>query len=230
MNAAVIGLGIAVVILLYVLYQMYADSSALVEKVDLKENTPVIPFSTLPSPNSVRYSYGVWVFVNSWSSLYEKNIFSRYGADNKPDIRLYLGKDSPHLKFDIRTEGGAIETISITDNFPLQKWVYVIVSIDNQIADMYVDGKLVISKKLNKSQVVSQADIKLGGTGTTSSATAEPLDIFLSKFSRWTNPMDPQTAWSKYTSGNGVSSSLPNYGMKLTIMKDNVDSKQFRFF
>jgi hypothetical protein len=230
MNITVIVLGIMVVVLSYFLYKMYTGKSSLVEKVDLKTESPVIPASTLPEPASLRYSYGVWIFVNSWSSLYEKNIFSRYGANNQPDIRLYLAKDSPHLKFDIRTEGGSKDTILITDNFPLQKWVYVITSIDNRIADMYIDGKLVISKKLSDMPAISQADIKLGGTVSMSSTIAEPLDIFLSKFSRWTNPMDPGTAWSKYSSGNGVSSAFPNYGMKLTILKDNVDSKQIRFF
>ena len=230
MNVAVIVLGIIVFILLYVLYKMYSDKSSLVEKVDLKENTPTIAYSSLPNPRSMRYSYGVWIFVNSWSSLYEKNIFSRYNATNNPDIRLYLGKDSPHLKFDIRNEQDMIQTMTITDNFPVQKWVHVITSIDNRIADIYIDGKLVVSKRLKSTPAISEADIKLGGTISSSSTIAEPLDIFLSKFSRWTNPMDPQTAWNKYMSGNGVSSVLPNYGMKLTIMKDNIDSKQIRFF
>jgi hypothetical protein len=223
MNFAVIILAIIVVVLIYVLYQLYADKGSLAEKVDLKKDRPVFAYTTLPTPNATRYSYGVWIFVNSWSSMGEKNIYSRYGSDGKPDIRLYLDTNAPTLKFDIRKEGVNVpETITITDNFPIQKWVYVITSIDNQIADMYVDGKLVISKKFDKMPVVSTAEIKLGG--------AEPLDIFLSKFTRFTTPMDPQTALSKYSSGNGITSSMPNYGMKLTILKDNVDNKQIRFF
>jgi len=234
MNIAAIALGVIVFILLYVLYQMYYNKSSLVEKVDLKENSPIIEYSKIVEPGSTRYSYGVWIFVNSWSSLYEKNIFSRYGSNATiPDIRLYLGKDSPHLKFDIRTGNTNVQTITLTDNFPIQKWVYVITSVDNNIADMYIDGKLVISKKLNGTPITSESPIKLGGTVAapgSSATTPESLDIFLSKFERWTQPMDPQTAWAKYSSGNGIGSALPDYGMKLTIMKDNIDTKQIRFF
>lgn len=221
MNFAAIILGGLVIVLLYVLYVMYSETSALVEKVDLKENRPEIAYSTLPSPLTTRYAYGVWIFVNSWSSLKEKNIFSRT-TGGKPDIRLFLDKDAPRMKCDIRTEGDAIETITLTDNFPIQKWVFVVVSLDGQIADMYVDGKLVVSKKLAKMPVISESGIKLGGD--------EALDIILSKFSRWTKPMDPKTAWSKYMDGNGISSGLPDYGMKLTLLKDGADQKQLKLF
>lgn len=222
MNAVVAVLAVFLAIAVYVLYVMYTGTSPLVEKVDLKTSSPSIDYSTIPSPRTSRYSYGVWVFVNSWSNLEEKNIFSRSSAAGKYDVRLYLDKSSPRLKCDILTEGDVKETITLTDNFPVQKWVFVVVSVDNQIVDMYLDGKLVVSKKLANMPVISEANISLGNSS--------PLDILLSKFSRWTSPMDPKTAWSKYMDGNGVSSALPNYGMKLTVMKDGIDAKQIKFF
>lgn len=222
MNIAAIILAVIVIVLVYVLYQMYSERRTLVEKVDLKTEAPVISYSSLPSPRTSRYAYGVWVFVNSWSNLEEKTIFSRKGASEKNDIRLFLDKDAPRLKCSILTEGDIVETMTITENFPIQKWTFVIISVDSQIADMYIDGKLVGSKKLAKMPVMSESDIKLGGTN--------PLDIFLAKFTRWTSPMDPQTAWSKYMDGNGVTSMFPDYGMKLTVTKDGIDSKQFKFF
>jgi hypothetical protein len=225
MNVAVLVLAIILIVALYFLYKMYADKSSLVEKVDLKLSSPSIDYSTLPSPRTSRYSYGVWIFVNSWSSLEEKNIFSRPSKSGKYDVRLFLDKESPRLKCDILTEGDVKETITLTDNFPVQKWVFVIMSVDNQIVDMYLDGKLVVSKKLAKMPVISESNITLGNS--TASAS---MDIILSKFSRWTSPMDPTSAWSKYMDGNGISSALPSYGMKLTVMKDGVDSKQLKFF
>lgn len=225
MNLAATVLAIVLLVALYLLYQLYKDKSTIVEKVDLKTSSPSIDFASLPSPNTTRYSYGVWMFVNSWSNLEEKNIFSRSSMAGKYDIRLYLDKDSPRLKCDILTEGDVKETITLTDNFPVQKWVFVVVSIDNQIVDTYLDGKLVVSKKLVNMPVISKANIVLGN-----SAASSTMDIILSKFSRWTSPMDPKTAWSKYMDGNGISSALPNYGMKLTVLKDGVDAKQIRFF
>jgi hypothetical protein len=229
MNFAVVILGIIVFVLLYVLYLMYSERTSLAEKVDLKENKPEFPYTTLSNPRAVTYSYSMWIFVNSWSSLDTKNIFSRYPTvsssdptSSRPDIRLYLEKDSPKLKLEIKTTRRSLETIPITDNFPIQKWVHVIVSVDNQIVDAYIDGKLVMSRKLTSMPVVSEAAIKLGQTS--------PLDIFLSKFNRGTKRMDPNTALDMYNQGNGMSSGLPDYGMKLTILKDNIDNKNFRLF
>ena len=42
--------------------------------------------------------------------------------------------------------------------------------------------------------------------------------------------MDPQTAWNEYMSGNGQSVLLPNYGMKVSLLKDNVVNKQISLF
>lgn len=225
MNVPVIVLAILLALSVYFLYQLYTDKASLVEKVDLKKSSPSIDYSTLPNPRSSRYSYGVWMYVNTWSNLEEKNIFSRSPSADKYDIRLYLDKETPRLKCDILTEGDVKETITLTDNFPIQKWVFVVVSLDNQIADMYLDGKLVVSKKLGKMPVISESNIVLGN-----SAASASMDIILTKFSRWTYPMDPKSAWSKYMDGNGISSTLPDYGMKLTVMKDGVDTKQINFF
>jgi len=221
MNWAVIILGTLLVISAYLLFVLYPSKTTLVEKMDLKQSNPDITYSSLSNPNASRYSYSTWIFVNTWSNLEEKTIFSRpSAAAGANDIRLYLDKDSPILKCDIMTE--TKETIVLTDNFPIQKWVYVIVSVDNQIVDMYLDGKLVVSKKLAKMPVVPTGDIKFGGSGSP--------DIILSRFSRFTFPMDPQTAWSKYMDGNGITSNFPNYGMKLTVLKDGIDQKQIKFF
>ena len=35
----------------------------------------------------------------------------------------------------------------ITDNFPLQKWVCIGLSVDSQFVDGYIDGKLIRSQR-----------------------------------------------------------------------------------
>jgi hypothetical protein len=42
--------------------------------------------------------------------------------------------------------------------------------------------------------------------------------------------MDPQTAWNEYMGGNGQSTILPNYGMNVSLLKDNVVNKQISLF
>jgi hypothetical protein len=38
--------------------------------------------------------------------------------------------------------------IVVTNNFPIQKWVHIGIVIDNKIMDVYLDGKMVKSVKL----------------------------------------------------------------------------------
>ena len=40
-------------------------------------------------------------------------------------------------------------TIEVVNNFPLQKWVYILISYDNNICDIYLDGKMVKSVQLS---------------------------------------------------------------------------------
>jgi hypothetical protein len=44
-------------------------------------------------------------------------------------------------------------------------------------------------------------------------------------FTRWTTPVDPQTAWDWYMKGNGKSkftSLFSSYGINYSVLKDNI--------
>jgi len=144
MGITTIVLGVIVIILIYVLYTFYVKkSSVLVTTASLKgSNTPI---TALSAPQSTRYAYGIWVYINTWSPNVAKTIFSR--ANN---IDLYLDSDKATLKCKITQspEPNPPQIITITDNFPIQKWVCVVISADGQFIDCYLDGKLMNSNKL----------------------------------------------------------------------------------
>ena len=225
MNPVVILLGSLVFVLFYFLYINYFTQKVLADKIDLNTQSPAIAYDTLPNPGASRYSYGVWIYVNSWTNTTSKYIFSRTAVSatgtSSDDISLYLDANSPKLYFNIKMSDSSVTTIPITNNFPIQKWTHVIASVDNKIVDFYLDGKLVLSKQLTNQPIISSSPIQIG---------KQPNDIFLAKFYRWTYPMDPQTAWNEYMGGNGQSVILPNYGMKVSLLKDNVINKQISLF
>jgi hypothetical protein len=146
MNPVIIILGIVIAILIYVLYKYFSLSSTTIQtSASLK--TPVTQITDIQSPTSTRYAYGIWVYINSWDINANKTIFSRNN-----NLILYLDKSSPTLKLDMFMSNSTPttpvkETLTITDNFPIQKWCYIIVSVDNQFVDVYMDGKLVKSKR-----------------------------------------------------------------------------------
>lgn len=224
MNFVVILLGILVILLLYYLYTTYmVTSSKLSSYLDLKTSNTAIQYSTLASRDSKRYAYGVWIYVNSWNSTNEKTIISR--GTSTPDFKLVIGKTIPTLTCtigkDTSTETDDTAFI-ITDNFPLQKWTCVVVSIDSQIVDYYLDGKIVKSRKLPYVPKVSKSNIEIGDK-------TYP-DIFLASLNRWPIPMDPQTAWNNYLQGTGISNTSTGTNLKLSVLQDNITQKTFSLY
>ena len=231
MNWLAVILGIIIIILIYVLFKYFTvNSSTLVPTANLMSQPPSI--TNISSPTSARYAYGVWIYVNSWNTQAKKYIFNRLG-----NIGLYLDGNSPILRCDIAMQGSSIpNTILITDNFPIQKWTQVIVSIDTQYADCYLDGKLVVSRSLltGSTMPAIPPDSSTAMTlGTNPNSSWTPLDISIMSFNRWTGPVDPQTAWNSYMekSGTGsLTSAASSYGINLNILNNNVLQSSYKLY
>jgi hypothetical protein len=112
--------------------------------------------------------------------------------------------------------------INITNNFPLQKWVYLVISIDNTVADCYLDGKLIKSVKITQVAPDKTADVKFG----------LGVDAYIAQFQRWTNPLDPQSVWKAYAAGSGSSlaGTDSNYNVALSVLKDNVITSKLTLY
>jgi len=224
MDLTTIILGIIVIILIYLLYVFYVQkSSTLVQTADLKTTNP--PISTLANGSSTRYAYGIWVYVNTWSNG-QKIIFQRDG-----NIKLYLDKTTPTLFVDmtVGTDSGTtkISTIKVTDNFPVQKWVYVILSCDNTTIDCYLDGKLV------NSVLLPSFPNAPGNPSTNPMKLGQGFDAYVSGFQSWASPLGPQEAWDSYMTGNGTSSIsrfFSSYAVSISVAKDNVEQNKYRIF
>lgn len=228
MNIVTIILWIIIILLLYYVYTKFLTSSTSLtaSQVNLNNTNATLPFSNFKSGYSSQYSYGVWVYVNSWNTNNVKTIFSRNGAmsiggNTYTDFTLQLDNVTPNLYCYLGLQGSSTpQKILVTPNFPIQAWTYVVISVDNQIVDAYINGKFVLSSKMPKMPVVSTSDIAMGDAGLP--------DIFLMGLTRWDYPMDPQTVWTTYLKGNGQSSS--NFNMVVTTYQNNVEQSQFSLF
>jgi len=228
MNTTAIVLAILVIILIYVLYRFFSLSSTeLIGTASLTGINPDIKIAN--SPTSTRYSYGIWIYVNSWDTSIAKAV---YGRDD--NIRVYFDKVAPILKCDIHMNSGEEKTIEITDAFPLQKWTHIIVSVDNQYVDTYIDGKLVSSSRVYAETEDSAIDTpKVPNDNPMRLGAGTQYDAYVSKFKHWNVPVNPEIAWSSYMEGNGDSSIkniVSSYGVDLSILKDNVEQTKFRVF
>jgi hypothetical protein len=237
MSAPVIILGIIIIILVYILYYYFTNAAT---KLNSQANfNTSVPGITVTNPQATRYAYSIWIYVNSWTAGVNHTIFSRDG-----NMKLYLDQNAPILYLDMIMNNNKINTMSITDNFPLQKWVHIIISVDNQFVDAYLNGKLIQSMRffttvktnnVNTSimpAIPPSAD-KLIFVGNSAVTPFTAWDAYSTLFKHWSSgPVDPQTAWTTYLSGNGKSilSSLGNYGANIQILKNNVQSSSLVLF
>ena len=141
------------------------------------------------------------------------------------NIGIKIDSSSPKLILEYTataTGVTSIKTVPITDNFPLQTWTHVIVSVDDKYIDVYMNGKLIKS---------------IQDTIETPSATATIdygiVNCYLAKLSRSLLPTDPQTAWDKYSAGNGenpFAKYLSSFGLTMTLKKNDQDYSKVTLF
>lgn len=144
MNWVVISLAIIILILFYILYSYYTNTATTISQfVNLNASQPAI--KTLSNSASSNYAYGIWVYVNNLNSntnINENTILERNG-----NIKLTLDVKKPALYCTIQDGTPTGSKTTVTPNFPLQKWVQIIVSVDGQFVDYYLNGKLIKSEK-----------------------------------------------------------------------------------
>jgi hypothetical protein len=99
------------------------------------------------------FSWSVWLYITNIEGDQYKNIFNKGSNDydvttgiaktnNAPG--LYLGgpkKNALKIKMD-SVKGGDVATEIEIDNIPLKKWVHVVIRLQNNILDVYVNGTI----------------------------------------------------------------------------------------
>jgi hypothetical protein len=224
MDTIVIVLIIIIVLLIFFLYRASSSKSSTNTVLNLNNTNTAVANADLSSPASAKFSYECWMYVNTWTNNAEKTAYyagtSTTSTDSSNLLRLHLDKTTPTLycKFNSSDSTNTNPPITITTNFPIQKWVYVIISVDSQMVDCYLDGKLVKSHKLQY----------LPDTSGTYNINFGSFDAYLTGFKRNANAINPQTAWSNYMAGNGYSSGS-SYGVNIAITKDNVTMSQVSY-
>jgi len=135
---------------------------------------------------------------------------------NEEYFSLYFQKDSPKLYLHIKgyqsnadykksshTDRTAISEIVVSDNFPLQSWTSVIVSVDTYFIDIYINGNLVKSVAINSS---SQLPISPIDTNAVINF-GKGQDIKITRLMRLPYQTDPGTAYTIFAQGSGQQNS-----------------------
>jgi len=110
--------------------------------------------------------------------------------------------------------------IIITNNFPLQTWTNVILNVDNNYLDIYINGQLMSSVVLPNQYVnklpPANDNIYIGQSSGLGS------DIYLANLERWGVAINPQTAYYDYLNGlRNLPNNPDGYKFKFSLLKDN---------
>ncbi len=214
-----------IVVIAYMIMTSLSTTTSISKEVDMKDKTADISASSLTRPDATRYTYNIWVYMDKpLTGTSDVPIFNR-----KNDLGLFINGSTSTLSLklyrrignnDAGTTGADIIPYQITNNFPLQKWVLVTVSVDNSTIDMYLDGKLI------KSVIDTTASKRHVPDGESPITFGVLPGTYMTKFSRVLSPSDPQTAWGLYMEGSGskrgITSLANRYNVNLSLMKDNV--------
>lgn len=217
MNYTFVVLGVLLVFILFVLYKVFTEKKTKLASSS-KLGTTIYNYSDLKDPASQKYYIGIWLYVTDISSS-GGNIFQVKHSDSQ-QLELEL---TSSLDLNVKYHNSS-KTINVLKNsFPLQRWTYIIVSVDNKLLDVYVDGKLVTSHNAKDLE-------NFDGSSTLHEVNTHTAEI--AGFERVPEPMTPANAWSKYMSGNGGNAFtrfLQTWGISLVLTKDDVDQKTIQF-
>jgi len=234
MNALTIAI-LVIVIFICLYYTIeYVFPDVIIGK--LSPLNPIQTFgpSTLDNPNSVRYYYEAWLYIDANTPPDKYNvIFNRgtnfmltlkgsnlsvFSSDNGASGISYSASGQltpPQTGF---TDASCV--ITIMPDFPFQKWTHLVIAVDGANMDVYIDGKFV--KSTDKfTNVPGTSGLTVGNAYTQGKIT---------RFRRITAPINPQGVWANYMQGNGQGMSLTPYHLNVQVLKDNRTQNDIRLF
>jgi len=241
MNILIIVLGIIVILLTYYIYTIVSAPPSIANNIDLTNPPPVIKSSSITNPYSTNFAFGVWIYIFNFASNNQIERFIMYGDANNSGPNSYwslrMDTSSPTLYCDIlvtssASNGYQTQIVKITDNFPIQKWVYVVTSVSSGFIECYLNGSVLITQSITPNSIYpgkpptsdpnAGATFTFGAQGTamdngTLRQNGSPM--VLNMVNRWDHPLSAGEVYNNYNKGNGQSTNIwgPAYHMNLNL-------------
>ena len=214
MNYLAIALVILIIIILYSFFT-YMTNNALVAGLQTLSTPMNWTFEKLLNPTALSYSYQCWLFMTDRPAASGATPIFFRGDKSSKEFQVMLDQNLT-LTIEAKVVGASATTLSkimtVMTGFPLQKWVYLAINVNQRNVEAYVNGRLV--KTVNVSGLSNpsmRAGLSIGNPN---------LKGHLSKFYRLPETIDAQTVQNNYLKGNGLNnwvSSIFPYGMSFTI-------------
>ena len=217
--------GILLIVIILLVIHFFRSANSHLSGLNPGNKLVKIPSSKIAAnKNSNNYAYSIWFYVSDWQyrlssekSLITRNSNSGNGASNP---HIVLASHTNDIKINVDTVGSSNKGSDCSiRNFPLQRWVNLIVSLNGRTLDVYLDGKLVRTCILpGVAKPIGESDIQITPGGGFAGWT--------SRLKYWAQPLNPQEAFNVYKEGPGGSSwtnIFERYKLRITYLVDNVE-------
>ena len=219
---------LTVVVVLIVLYflinWLFAGSTQLTRMANGNEKQTVLASTLKNNNNSSNFTYSTWFYVNDWNYRFgePKVLLGRLDDNNNGSPSIVFDAMENNITVMVscypqQTDAKSVQHQCVVKNFPLQKWVNLIISVSGRTLDVYIDGKLVrtcvmpgVAKMNTKSNIVVTPNGGFNG--------------WTSNFMYWDNSTNPQEAYNIYKGGFGGSllgNLFNKYRIKFSFLTDN---------
>ena len=142
---------IGTVVVVYIAYKYYvkyfARQIVLQEKPADAKNRFTASSSEMKlsqENKGLSFSTSLWIYIKDWNYRFmqEKTIF------NKGGFKLLLGNRMNDLYLEMPILNSHVPEKILRKNIPLQKWIHVVVTLENRHLDIWLNGKLYNSRHL----------------------------------------------------------------------------------
>jgi len=239
----IIAMLVVFILLLLFVYYFFKDDKGITSGLNDARYYKYIDSKEFGVPVGLKAAFAtsIWVYVKDWNGINEADKIICYIGSNtasndtstasigsalsttddeisdisgNSNVIMALDQTDPTLKIIVND----VEEFSIND-FPLQTWVNITLSVYNYSLDLYINGKLV-SSKIEENLLIEfpdsdEAVVSLGNpfhvfdkqdNETNYTSLTMGFSGYTSKFKFFNNSLTPNEAYDIYKSGPGGSS------------------------
>ena len=236
---------VVLALVIYIIYWSYLKQDKLLSNCRSGTKELVIsPDKLHGNSHTNNYSYSLWFYVTDWSYGLERKkvLLRRGGANGQVNPEISFSKFENNIEINVNTfPTGENETSNSTlgpggteplipdigpspqdahtcmiNNFPLQRWGNIIVSLNNRTMDVYLNGKLVRT-------CILPAPAKINPDAPVSITPDGGFKGWTSNTQYFAKALNPQQAYNIYAAGPkcGGMNLFSKYKLKIQYLVNN---------
>ena len=153
MNSKLVLAVVVILLLLYVIFKALTTNYTTLGSMQKWGSATTLQGSNLPSSFKANSAISIWFYIKKWVDNTKVVVFKK-GEEILFNVQFQQGTNTIRI---FPRSGQPDENLDCEiSEFPLQKWVNLIISFNGSGMDVYVDGKLVKSCVVNRGSSLQE--------------------------------------------------------------------------